>query len=41
MFTIQENHFSSGDFEEVGTDCLVEGWGCLIALMARLDKGDM
>lgn len=41
MVTIQKNHFSSADFREVGTDCLVEGWDCLIALMDRLDEGDM
>lgn len=30
----------SADFKEVGHNCLVEGWDCLIALMERLDEGD-
>lgn len=38
---VQENHFSSRDFKEVGIDCLVEGCYCLIALMDTLDEGDM
>lgn len=37
---VQESHLSSRGFEEVGTDCLVEGWYCLIALMDTLDEGD-
>jgi len=41
MVTIQENNFPSADFKEVGTDCLVEGWDCLIAWMGKLDEGDV